>query len=640
MSDIKKEIVLSERETLDCLDVENRAKAAKDYCFGALNKLWRLNDKYLYTFKHRRKTAEKIRNKAEGYRESDPTQPLDPYKVTDGFGCRYVLLSQQYMARIVEKLIRLIMTDIPVDTITSPFKKGGLEKLVVYDNRPKNDPLAITLKIKQMLSAGNFNLGNKLHFEDKKSGYSSVHIVALVSVKYTGRDLGKMVVVDVPVEVQVRDVFEDAWSEFEHRMVYSSKDDRDGEDRPTLSDPVWRQHLNVFKVFVDGCSQYAALLHQNEEQFASFEGPKSDSAPLTLPEKDKDHVVSILREQKAGREVIAMVESAYNQLKEVQERRLKLADPAYQMLVEKFSQTIESCKDFLEKKIPGSYPVQYFLESERLLALMNTMDSELPVGLEDGYKKLFDEFPNDPILAFRKGQILCRKTELDDYLLAVETLEKALKEIKIAHPPSHIGDEGLNFLRDAIPVQIGHACGLIYEKMLKTEPDKAKKYWEMGVQHNEEVIQRRCEKWQEVLDQVSPDHCRVLGRAVNNILNFILDKEKGTGTLSACVSCKRGPDWDGKRVRQLLVCLDHPHLAQFRREYSTQDTVMVARTLLGERDLAMGEAEAIISELYSRAVSHTGLSGIPPHLVAGFLKTHDEKWCYKRASEIQLLLAD
>ncbi len=641
MSNNGKKNNLSEREKLNCRDVEDRAKAAEKRCYDPLKKLADCNGDYLYTFKHRTKTTEKIINKAEDYRKDNPTHTFDPYKITDAWACRYVLLSQEHIINIFQKLISLIMTDSPVDDIDSPFKKGSLEKLVIYDNRPKNDPLAITPKIEKILSDGGFNIDpDRIVTGAKESGYSSVHIVALVPVKYVNLDRGETPD-DVPVEIQVRDVFEDAWCEFEHKMAYSAKDDREGEDRPALSDPIWRQHLNVFKVFVDGCSLYAALLHQNEKRYSSFEGPKSDSAPLTLPEEDRDYVVSILRKQKADSNVIAMVKSSYDQLKKVQEQRLKLADPSYQMLVRKFAETIEACTGHLDNKFRSGYSVRYFLESERLLALMKTTDSELPEGLEDGYKKLFSEFPNDPILAFRKGQVLCQKTELEDYLLAVTVLEDALKKINTPLRPSHIGDEGFNFLRDAIPVQIGLACGLIYEKYLKTKPEEARKYWDKGVQCNKEVIQRYEDEWQEALNRVRPDHCRVLGRAVNNLLDFFFDKEKGTGTIGACIFNKRTPDWDEDRVKQLLVCLCHPHLAEFCGEYSTQDTIMVAHAFLGERDLAVGKAVTIMDELHNRAKSYSGSTGgIQPSSILGHLKSNDERSCYKRASEIQLLLTD
>lgn len=349
------------KDGLVCADVELRATAAENKCFGALNKLANSNEDWLYTFKHRKKSRKKIRNKAENYKKATPDDEFDPYKITDAWACRYVLLSQEFMAEFVEKLVRLIVTKENVDGISSPFKHGGLVKITIYDNRPDSDPLAITSKVKKkIIPLLSPDERNKVIESSKASGYSSVHIIAMVTVDYEmilgERNKG----VDVPVELQIRDVFEDAWGEIEHRMVYSSKDDEKGEMRSILTNPLWRQHLSVLKVFVDGCSQYASILHRYELQSRITEEPKSDSAPISRADADKRHVISRLQQERASKEIISVVDVAYEQLKKVQDQRLQLSDPAYQELADKFADAIKVSQDFLDRSFQYGYPIRYF----------------------------------------------------------------------------------------------------------------------------------------------------------------------------------------------------------------------------------------------------------------------------------------
>ncbi|MBF0131722.1 MAG: hypothetical protein HQL75_03940 [Magnetococcales bacterium] len=625
------------QNVLICADVEARAIAAEKKCFGALNKLANSNKDWLYTFKHRRKSRKKIRNKAENHKKNSDDE-FDPYKITDAWACRYVLLSQEFMAEFVEKLVRLIATEEDVDGISSPFKHGGLEKITIYDNRPDSDPLAITEKVKGKILKFLPSEHHKVVKGSKESGYSSVHIIAMVTVDYETLSGNLKKGVDVPVELQIRDVFEDAWGEIEHRMVYSSKDDEEGRVRSISANPLWRQHLGVLKVFVDGCSQYAGILHRYELQSRITEEPKSDSAPISRADADKGYVISLLQKEGVGREVISVVDGAYKQLKKVQDQRLQLSDPAYQELADKFADAIKISKDFLDRKFPDGYAIRYFLESERLLAMMNTTDGELQPNVQDDYQELFKQFPEDVVLSYRKGQILCRDSELESFYEAVAVLEKA--QANIDNPqcfPSNFEPKWLGFLRDAIPVQLGHAYGRIYECLAKTDPEKAKEYLGRGIQLNQGVVDR-CNL--EMFSQVEPDHCRVLGRAVNNFLTCLLDKECGSGTIAALILSKQPPDWNKERVIELLQWMvDSPALAKFRTEFTTRDTVMVVRAVLGETKLAIQEAVAILDELYKRALRYTSMESLSPGQIPEKLKGYDEKLCYVRATTIHALLS-
>lgn len=107
--------------------------------------------------------------------------------------------------------------------------------------------------------------------------YSGVHLVVKFRVAVDGRDL------IVPVEIQVRSVFEDAWGETDHRLFYKS--DREalfagGGPRSNV-----RAELGILKAMLDNAEQLAASISEKSKALAKLEELEV-SQPDILPNLD------------------------------------------------------------------------------------------------------------------------------------------------------------------------------------------------------------------------------------------------------------------------------------------------------------------------------------------------------------------
>jgi putative GTP pyrophosphokinase len=94
----------------------------------------------------------------------------------------------------------------------------------------------------------------ELQIDQKKSRYTSVHLIIC-------NDNGNK-----KFEVQIRNVFEDAWAEIEHALKYKATDGR-------LSGTVDR-HLKILNTFIQACSEYSEGILQDVHGESNLPGPK------------------------------------------------------------------------------------------------------------------------------------------------------------------------------------------------------------------------------------------------------------------------------------------------------------------------------------------------------------------------------
>ena len=58
-------------------------------------------------------------------------------------------------------------------------------------------------------------------------------------------------------------MFEDAWAEISHRLIYGPEKRSDRATVGSASEqPAWRPHLDALKAVVDGCMQHADLINR------------------------------------------------------------------------------------------------------------------------------------------------------------------------------------------------------------------------------------------------------------------------------------------------------------------------------------------------------------------------------------------
>ena len=164
-------------------------------------------------------------NTKVGKKQADGLRGFGQHDLNDIVGFRLVCHFPNEVERILEALLeRLHTTD-----AKAPYK---IIKAKVYLN---------TSPYQNAYQSRLFNLFSKyekeLQTDCKESRYTSVHLILC------NDDERKK------FEVQIRNVFEDAWAEIEHAMKYKAADGR-------LSGNVDR-HLQILNSFIQACSEYS-----------------------------------------------------------------------------------------------------------------------------------------------------------------------------------------------------------------------------------------------------------------------------------------------------------------------------------------------------------------------------------------------
>ncbi|WP_201629304.1 RelA/SpoT domain-containing protein [Psychrobacter maritimus] len=163
--------------------------------------------------------------------------------ITDVIGVRFVVLYKKDIVTTIRQIIKILKDS---GNSKNPFMECDIAEAIYYIGDVSSSN--ITSDVEECFQ----NIDINCEIKDIKEGYSSVHIVChlkAISSKLIPSGLR------IPVEIQVRTVFEDAWGEIDHRHRYGLRDINDSTSHPTLS-----QHLSTLKKFVDACVDYADII--------------------------------------------------------------------------------------------------------------------------------------------------------------------------------------------------------------------------------------------------------------------------------------------------------------------------------------------------------------------------------------------
>lgn len=230
--------------------------------------------KNAYAFKDRVKPFTDIREKVLRKRKIRPS--YEPADVKDASGFRIVCLFNCDIPRALEDVISLIKTE--GKNIKGGMVRIGLEdikEIEIHNNRRENDPHSIVGKVKDILDRE--DLRSKLVKSKPQpdfSSYSSVHVILETNLLDSGRRFL------VATEIQLRSVFEEAWSEISHRLGYGPDKRAAAEQAVPLdkSDERWKIHLDALKALADGCAQYSDNIAMEAGYSYKQEGIRKDKA--------------------------------------------------------------------------------------------------------------------------------------------------------------------------------------------------------------------------------------------------------------------------------------------------------------------------------------------------------------------------
>lgn len=204
-----------------------------------------------------------------------------PADVTDISGFRIVSLFNTEIPVALGRLLDLLKTPIPAGSPGS-FVLNPVDEIILFSSRAEGDPLSISAEVKAIVRE--HGLDQKLNVPAAAT-YSSVHVIVRSRVAVPG---GAPLI--AASEIQLRSVFEEAWSEINHRLKYApAKRERarghifidDAGDEKTVL-----LHLDALKSLTDGCGQYADLIYRDLATRRASRGDRlpqpTDSAELLL----------------------------------------------------------------------------------------------------------------------------------------------------------------------------------------------------------------------------------------------------------------------------------------------------------------------------------------------------------------------
>lgn len=406
-----------------------------------------------YAYKLRVKKESKLIEKLKRKQEAKSEYSL--HDITDVVGLRLVALFKSDMVDLFSRIIDA--TRHRVNMQPNPFVNGSCQEIIVYKGASAFDDL--TPQIREIAQSA--YPGLQVKDSHSKEGYSSIHLVSRLNsvVECMRRDKDEHF---VPIEIQVRTVFEDAWGEIDHKFGYTIRSGKEVCLR--ISNPEAVQgHLKVLKKFADGCVEYAECIRQNALASESVDVgiEVASTTPISAPSDD-----DILRRLTQ----LGIPEDFMGRFEDLRESKELLTSPArvdekgsidcagLVGLAEQFRALGSDIESFEDKDLAsGLKLLTYYVKMNEALCLMCTGEREYVSAAYHIYVQLHSEFHDFPFLIMRTGQALSKLGRIDEALEALRRAGEAAREIA-----SKVGGAG-----EVWPDELPHVD---YEHMQRSQP--------------------------------------------------------------------------------------------------------------------------------------------------------------------------
>lgn len=365
-----------------------------------------------YAYKLRVKTQTKIIEKKSRKTIEKPEYTLK--NITDVVGLRLVTLFKGEMIDVLGGVLSVITHKNGINP--NPFLSAPPEEIIIYSSNPSDD-LNLTLKKKILEHCSSASVDVKY----SKEGYSSIHIVCRLRRETETLD-STLPGYKLPLEIQIRTVFEDAWGEIDHKYGYVI---RSGKEIGTpINNPEYvLSHLKVLKKFSDACVDYAECI-----RLEATTAPSLTVASSTVISVDSDDAL-LARMAELG--VCAELIDAYVQARNLKDGATSIrhndlagSDDSFLNSAELFKEIagkIEVERRFNELD-PGEKLILYYSKMNEAVCLMSLNIRDHAVVAQHIYKQLEEHYPDYPLLKMRAGQAYGRLGYVD---LAISKIREA-----------------------------------------------------------------------------------------------------------------------------------------------------------------------------------------------------------------------
>ncbi|BAN33966.1 hypothetical protein SCD_n00117 [Sulfuricella denitrificans skB26] len=385
-----------------------------------------------YAIKSRVKSEERLIEKVTRKRKEKEKYDVD--SVTDVIGIRLITLFRKEIPDIVREVLALIAHG--KELSPNPFQKSCFEEIIIYTNAPHHDPFLAQLK--EVLSQA----GAAFELKESLEGYSSVHIVSRIcSVAKLRTDYGEKKH-PLPIEIQIRTVFEDAWGEIDHRFGYVQRAGKNS-GTPIHNSALVQPHLKVLKHFTDACAHYAdTILVSATTPLIS----KGEQGKIISVESDDDILKRFSELNVAANFITVYVEG-----RKLREEASKISLNQGAQHPQTVSAYIQAAEHFLQVRQAGERELSdgqgkaqyiYYARMNEALCLMSTEAPEYVQQAVELYTELADLYPSFPLAKFRLAQAVAKLGQTDPAIELYQSAEEAVEGIaSVSHKTGHWPDE-------------------------------------------------------------------------------------------------------------------------------------------------------------------------------------------------------
>lgn len=368
-----------------------------------------------YAYKFRVKSKEDLLAKKQRKLDEKPHYKITD--ITDVIGVRLVTLFKGEMLTVFANLIDLLSTP----TEGSPLLQAIPEEIIVYKGDSALDDFPNEFKT---IAKSHFKSA-QVKVEVSKEKYSSIHVICRHSstVEELTENENHY---RLPIEIQIRTVFEDAWGEIDHKYGYVVREGKDA-GKPINNFQHIKGHLKVLKDFCDASMEYAECIRK--EALPEVLDLTSGVTKTVSVESDED----VLNRFRA----IGMSESFIGRYVEARKLRDRAADesvgrPESRVSAEQtYLQAAELFGELMQELAPGDTApalkdgprlAYYYCSMNEGLCLMSTNIPENVNAAVDKYHFIETHYTKFPLAKMRLGQALGKVGRIND---AIEMLQGA-----------------------------------------------------------------------------------------------------------------------------------------------------------------------------------------------------------------------
>ena len=348
----------------------------------------------------------------------------EPEDITDAWGLRYVLLFNDQMEAVVNSVLGGLEERNQQSSLADGSSKNNavydrvgkthLKEAIVYHTGSKKSTDSAEKILGVLKSSNKFSSvivdQDSIKSPVVRQGYSSVHLVFETKVlvdfpKGSFPEAGRRTHTETSkFEVQIRDVFEEAWSESEHSLFYSTKDDFSEKLEEELNEIAMIQnlaatHRSAVDMVREGVATVKTTVAATRLKFA----PKFAYSSTTSPESDLERLTLVL--EKVAPQAIGALKDAYADLEKVDKQEGDKRQ-AYVDVAARFETLTKNLSKHLDVVVPETdgRTLGFFLKIELANASFFSRDDEHVRRSITLYQNLYEKFPQDPVVRLRLGR--------------------------------------------------------------------------------------------------------------------------------------------------------------------------------------------------------------------------------------------